>query len=88
MSTKNEILDGIIASVKEMTVEEYNALYEKSLEKEDIRVIQEEYEIEFSHSHSNFTNTLEYLNTPRVPIFIESKEKEIPSFIGTLSLAA
>lgn len=73
MSTKKEILNSVLSSIKAMSAEEYKQLLDSVEDKESIRVITGDYAIALSHGHSVVTNVLDYnLQPSHNPIILDS----------------
>ncbi len=87
MAEKKIILEEILSSVKSMSVEEYNALFESISEDENIKVMTENYRVEISSGGQTIYETVNRNYSPQKPIvFSEANSKN--EFAYTYSLVA
>jgi hypothetical protein len=87
MSEKNEILENLLSSVKNMTDSEYDELYRNSLERESIRIVTKDYDIRFSYGRVGVAIFSHYSHHHIAPIYVGANEPQFAAE-NTYSLVA
>ena len=87
MTTKKEVVEEIISSIRSMSNIEYNQLYDSIADKEEVFAVTQGYDIALSFGLFSGTATFDYKKISREHIEIES-ELELISMNLKIPLAA